>query len=446
MKKVLFLLLAVVTMSCFVACSKDDDESRDKTEDPQDEQITDDPEENGEDEYVVYMLPKTTPIDLTEEQKACVDKMNTFSLNLFKTLASVGLCDGSRFVSPVSVASLLGMLNNGAKGQTSDEISGLLGLTPQDKELLNTFFATLMEAAPLADPSVTLKNASFIAANANMGLQLDNRFVQAAADNYSAESFTLDFSQPSSLTAINDWSSVHTDGMVPQIIDGLSDDVVLVLMNAVCLKATWTEKFDAADTRQEAFSVSDGTTVQLPLMHRKGVARYASNDLYSTLCLPYGSGDKWSMMVLLPQEGKTVADIVKTLDAWSWDVNTKMMKPTQVDIKIPRFGLQSKTDLIKPLTLMGAPSMFSSVSADLTGILSNSPAELYVSLMEQKAAITVDETGTEAAATTVAELELKSATPDMFPAADFHATRPFLFLIQESSSGATFFVGTYAGR
>lgn len=60
---------------------------------------------------------------LSDEQLSAVNKGNTFALNLFRTQAGMD----SKVVSPLSVAYLMGMLANGAEGNTQTEIMKTLG-------------------------------------------------------------------------------------------------------------------------------------------------------------------------------------------------------------------------------------------------------------------------------------------------------------------------------
>ena len=81
----------------------------------------------------------------------------------------------------------------------------------------------------------------------------------------------------------------------------------------------------------------------------------------------------------------------------------------------------------------------------VTGISSNFK-DLFVSMVLQKACIEVSEEGTEGAAATVIGWAMANGNDTgttSFP--EFHATRPFVYLIQEMSSGAIFFIGTYYG-
>ena len=271
-------------------------------------------------------------------------------------------------------------------------------------------------------------------------------------DYYRAEITNLDFSQKTeTLAEVNGWCNDKTHGMIPEILNEseLKANALLLLMNAIYFKATWAEKFDPADTRDKTFTTADGKTQSLPMMHRKALAQYSENDVCTMLNLPYGSGDKWSMKVLLPREGKTVDDVIATLNAESWQQLRYNGWSPIVDIEMPRFKTTFETDLVEPLSAMGAPTMFTPDLAEFPNICSNFKQDLYVGLMKQKAAIEVDEEGTKASAVTVA-MEFESAINPRISEkplnVDFHANRPFVYVIQEASSGVIFFLGTYRGE
>lgn len=390
----------------------------------------------GPDSMVIDMLPKTQYIELTQEQKALVAKSNDFSFNLYRAIHAADN-QKSNITSPLSVAYVLGMLNDGAAGNTAKEISQVLGFGAT-KQTINEYCKALIDQAPIADPSVILQIANIVAANQDVTLEKD--FKNDMQNYYSAEVASLDFSKQSSVDYLNTWCKEKSGGMIPSIIDALSPEDLLVLMNAVYFKATWTEKFDEKDTKDEDFTKADGSTIKLPMMHRNAQIRYCINDVYTGIWLPFGSGDRWSMKVLLPEEGKTIDDIVKSLSGESWENN--YWRHAIVDIKMPRFSTKSDIMLNDMVSKLGAPSIFDPQKADFS-LMSKNQKQFYVSQMKQKAAIEVNEEGTKTTAVTVS---MMAGSNIVNGKGEFHANRPFVYVIQEWSSGAIFFIGTFQGN
>lgn len=447
MKKVLFLAGCLMMTILFVGCgTSSDDELTGNPKNPKKEysqtptHFTEPNDTSGKktgpDSMVIDMLPKTQYIELTQEQKALVAKSNDFSFNLYRAIHAADN-QKSNITSPLSVAYVLGMLNDGAAGNTAKEISQVLGFGAT-KQTINEYCKALIDQAPIADPSVILQIANIIAANQDVTLEKD--FKNDMQNYYSAEVASLDFSKQSSVDYLNSWCKEKSGGMIPSIIDALSPEDLLVLMNAVYFKATWTEKFDEKETQEEVFTKADGSTIKLPMMHRNAQIRYCTNDVYTGIWLPFGSGDRWSMKVLLPEEGKTIDDIVRSLTGESWENN--YWQHAIVDIKMPRFSTKSDIMLNDMVSKLGAPSIFDPQKADFS-LISKNQKQFYVSQMKQKAAIEVNEEGTKTTAVTVS---MMTGSNIVNGKGEFHANRPFVYVIQEWSSGAIFFIGTFQGN
>ena len=432
MKKLLLLIPAVVAL---MGCSSDS---------------TGNDRDDGE--MVIDMLPETRSIVLTQEQRAFVGKNTDFSFNLFRAISQMPKGKKSSIISPISVTYVLGMLNDGAAGNTAKEISSVVGFGEGKTQAVNDFCKKLIDEAPKTDPSVTLEIANIVIGNDYRHVGFEPPYVRDMQDYYRAEITNLDFSQKTeTLAEVNGWCNDKTHGMIPEILNEseLKANALLLLMNAIYFKATWAEKFDPADTRYKTFTTEGEKTQSLPMMHRKALAQYSENDVCTMLNLPYGSGDKWSMKVLLPREGKTVDDVIATLNAESWQQLRYNGWSPIVDIEMPRFKTTFETDLVEPLSAMGAPTMFTPDLAEFPNICSNFKQDLYVGLMKQKAAIEVDEEGTKASAVTVAGFVDSAGGPwdiEKPMNVDFHANRPFVYVIQEASSGVIFFLGTYRGE
>ena len=144
---------------------------------------------------------------------------------------------------------------------------------------------------------------------------------------------------------------------------------------------------------------------------------------------------------LLPREGKTVGDVLSALDAQMWAA-IRWLPMEEVDVKLPRFETTTGVSLVEPMSALGMPSAFNPLTADIPDFC-NIPQ--YISNMFQAAKIRVDEEGTEAAAITVIETN-DSAMPDEPKQYEFHADRPFLYIISERSTSVIFFIGQYMGE
>lgn len=362
-KKLIIRMLLLTTMTAVMSCSKDSDPISDSGNLVNISDSGTEPTDSStnSEEPVIYMLPETRVITLNNEQMQMVKRSNMFSYEMFKAVSNTEEQKGkSLLVSPLSLMYVLGMLNDGASGDTEAEISSLFGLPTASKTAINEYCQALLTQAPQADPSVTLQTANIVATAKDMTTAQQYR--TDMQQFYAAETASLDFTQRSALQFLNNWCNEKTQGMIPLILDNIDPTTRMVLMNAVFFKATWTEKFDPADTRDEIFTGEDAHNATLPMMHRKAIALYAPTDIYSMLCLPYGSGTQWQMIILLPNEGRTVDDVINSQTFMSWEELWQMNNSRyQVDVKIPRFRAASDIVLNDIVAQMGAPLMFSEI-------------------------------------------------------------------------------------
>ena len=380
----------------------------------------------------------------SQEEEPTLDENNDFACNLFRTICEQKKGMGSVIVSPISVGYLLGMLHEGAGGETRRQITDVLGLGGSAQEI-NEYFKKMMDEAPNLDPKVTVKTANCIYFKSSD--QIIPQYKADMQNYYDAQIEAIDFNSSNIVHKINNWCNIHTHGMIPEIISEgeLNPNRVMYLLNAVYFKASWTTKFDSKETRDNYFTKQDGTTVQHRMMHLQTKAAYGEDDLCKMLCLPYGNR-AYSMIVLLPRKGKTINDIVQSLSAQKLEeMRKRKMSSRKVDILLPPFTTESQTGLIGVLSAMGMPRAFG-MSAEFPNMLQGHDNDLFVSMMKQKARIEVNEKGTKAAAVTVAEMSVKSAVVVEEPLYLFHATRPFVYCIVENKTGTIFFMGTYCGE
>ena len=377
----------------------------------------------------------------SQESEETLNSNNDFACNLFRIVNQQSEDEGSIIVSPVSMGYMLGMLGQGAKGETRRQITDVLGMGNSDKEI-NNYFKKLMDEAASVDTSVTINIANSINLNSAMNIRLIPKYKAAMQNYYNAQVDAFDFTVNSNVDIINNWCNTYTDGMIPAILDRLDPEAVMYLLNAVYFNASWTEMFDPKDVRNKYFTKQDGSILEHKMMHLQTKAAYGENDLCEMLCLPYGNGT-FSMNVLLPRKDKTIEDVIQSLSSQEMEQQrVREMTDCKVDILMPRFTTESETDLVEVLSSMGMPLAFNS-GAQFAKMAKG--GDLWVSLMKQKARIEVNEKGTKAAAVTVSGLKRRVSVNEL-RRASFHATRPFVYYIVDNSTGVIYFMGTYCGE
>ena len=388
-----------------------------------------------------FETPKS--IELTADEKLLVEKNNDFAVNLMRQVYT----EANMLLSPLSITYALGMLNNGAAGQTQQEINTTLGFGDAGADAINRFCRKLLTESGTLDEETRVDIANTIYVNSHWGYELKEPFVQKANEFYDAQPESRDFYDGQTIGVINQWASDHTEGMIKKVLDKntFSPNAVSYLLNAIYFKGLWTYKFDKADTRDEEFLTYEKQAYPVvPMMHipfstllENGAGFcYTENDLYQAIKLPYGKG-AYQMTVILPREGKSIWDVLATLNGDNWQFPGPEIP---VDLKLPRFDTDTDIDLKPVMKALGMPTAFDLQRAEFPGFCNT---ETYIDMMKQVAKIKLDEEGTEAAAVTVIGMETTGMHEQKI--VDFHATRPFLYIISEQSTGAIFFIGQYTG-
>ncbi|MDB5134727.1 MAG: serpin family protein [Mucilaginibacter sp.] len=364
-----------------------------------------------------------------EQQNAVAD--NAFTFSLFKTVAAETTNGSNLFMSPLSVSLAMGMTGNGASGQTLTDINTAMNLTGFNQDQVNSYYNKLITDLPKLDPNTTLKIANSIWYK--QGFSVLPQFLQTDSSFYHAKMQALDFSDPSSLNTINTWVGNQTNGKITKIINEIGPDDVMYLINAIYFKSTWLNKFDPAKTQKMAFNLADNSQVQADFMHGTiSVKTYAGNNA-TLLELPY-SNSKFSMVIVMPAAGKTINDIIPSLDGAAWQSWMSNLLPASVDVLMPKFQFSYSVSLNNALTTLGMGSAFTK-DADFSRI--SAGGNLKITAVNHKAYVAVDEDGTEAAAATSVTVTATAVMEHQIT-----INHPFIFVIREMNTGLILFAGT----
>ena len=367
-------------------------------------------------------------VPLTRAEEGFVQAGNAFAWRLTDTVWE-GSEKKSLIISPLSVQYALGMLGNGADAAVAAKLAEVLGY--EGTGAINEFCAKLIETLPQVDTSVTLALAD--------GVLVNDRFTPKAAfksavqTHYDALVESISFSDEKAVMKyVNDWCYKHTYGRITDVLQQIDPLALMYIMNAIYFNADWATPFDKAQTKNESFRTLAGGTAKVGMMHQTLDTGYGENDFGQTVTLPYGNG-KYILTIYLPKQ----KDGLKTIPERDRLAATK--EYCHVILSLPRFKTDYNVEMKGLLAGMGLPVQ------GYTELVEEAGAE--ISKIIHKASITVNETGTEAAAVTVIEMKETSAGPGSEPrTVTFTADHPFLYTISEITSGAILFTGVYTGE
>ena len=384
--------------------------------------------------------PVYPPADLvlTKSELQMVQQSNTFAFNLFNQISDTTAWESdiktkSFMVSPISITYALGMLNNGAAGNTQAQINNVLGFGQTGADSINAFCYKMLQAAPGLDSltKVLIANNIYL----NQGFEIKPEFQKKANDFYDAQPETRNFADGETMDVINKWASDHTEQMIDTVLteDEFDESADYYMLNALYFKGEWTTKFDKAKTKEASFSTPGRKTVMVPMMNLQAEFEYSQNNDYQAIRLPYGNGSYY-MTVLLPKAFN--GDLPALPSAQAWKELNRNMEKTLIDLSMPRIETDTDIDLSDIMKGLGMTDAFTR-AADFREL---SVVWTYIFLFKQVAKIKLDEEGTEAAAVTVIGGKRSDSTPK------FTANHPFIYLISEKNSDAIFFMGRFTGE
>jgi serpin B len=376
---------------------------------------------------------KSETTDLIDSR--LVSANTRFGFKLFSEVAARN-AGKNVFISPSSVALALAMTYNGADGETRQAISRGLELKEMSLEDANRANLQLKSALEKADPKVQLQIANSLWARKEISFRPD--FLERNKEFYGAEVTELDFNDPNSPAAINDWVSRKTNGKIERIVDQIDRDSILFLINAIYFKGKWTAEFKKEETREDNFTTGDGRQKKHPMMTQSGKYNYFDGKKFQAVSLPYGDR-RLSMYIFLPAKGSTLAELQKSLTAENWEKWMDEFDQTPGDIVVPRFRVEYEVELNDALAALGMGVAFDPDRANFSK-MAQGDEQIAIKKVKHKTFAEVNEEGTEAAAATSVEMTVTSV---QVPRERFRMVvdRPFFCAIRDNQSGAVLFMG-----
>ncbi|XP_062266901.1 alpha-1-antitrypsin homolog [Platichthys flesus] len=353
-----------------------------------------------------------------------------FGFSIYKSLNAKAAAGKNIFYSPLGISTALSMLSTGARGETHRQLFSSLGYSAFDQAKVNEAYEHLFHMLGHSQANQRLDVGS--AAAVRSGFSPLETFLKDIKKFYSAEIFNVDFSQAEEAAAeINRFIASKTNDLIKDMVKDLAPEMAMVLISYVYFRGQWEKPFDANLTQKADFQVDENTKIQVDMMKRMGRYEfYQDSDNFTTvIMLPYKGNT--SMMIVLPDEGKmqeVEASICKDHIRHWHDQLFRM----SVNLHLPKFSISADASLGDTLKELGVTDAFSD-NADLSGI--SEEIKLKVSKISHQAVLSVDETGTEAAAGTTMEVMPMSMPEEMT------LNRPFLVFILEHSTKSILFMG-----
>jgi serpin B len=344
-------------------------------------------------------------------------------------------------VSPYSVERAMGMLLDGACGDTAAEIQKALKLPDAGN---NSQIGAEIEAEMLKtfDDKHTIDIDNHLWIQQSYALQ--SNYIDQMKLHYAATPESVDFAGATedARKYINDFIAKATHDKIKEILpaNAVTSLTRLILTNAVYFKGPWRNNFNESATTKADFRTAAGTQ-QVDMMHHTASHAVYEADQFVAFDMDFSAAN-YALMIVLPKADENtdvaaaLADLEKGISSIVFKQIRAEMKSEQVALNMPKFRVEYGASLKELLIQLGVQSAFS--TPDFSAITGN--RELYLSDVLHKAFIDVNENGAEAAAATAVVMKLRSAMPMRKPIS-ITVDHPFLFAIVEKSTQTALFLG-----
>ncbi len=414
MKRFICILLAIVSLASFCACDKNSDS------------LSKDYSRNKEIPVYDFLSGEAqVPEDYEEYTKGTTE----FSFDL---LSAVAHTDDNVVVSPLSVATALSMLANGASSATRKELRNVLA-QGADLEAINSgnYYLNCRLTAFNNDKS------KFTSANSlwlNDSFAVKPAFLQTAVNYYDADIQRVLFSEEKSVDKINKWVADKTDKEITAVLEKLSDSEMAVLINAVLFDDEWATPYEESQLKDGTFHGTKGDTtakfmnsteLYLETSYAKGITKGFAN-------LPL------KFAAILPAEDVDMKTFAEGFSEVRWQGVLGSQQITQTcKAAIPEFEIRSTFDFTDYLKALGIRQAFESAKADFTNLTNTD--DFYVSEVAQQAVVKINSKGVKAAAATT--IKGNGAAAPSEEEKELNFDRPFMFVIYDNESGTPVFAG-----
>lgn len=373
-----------------------------------------------------------------------IEANNQFSWKLFEAMYQQQ-SEKNLFVSPLSAAMALQMTLQGANAETAAEMRQALKLEGIDNAGLRKNYPLLLRRMQRPAEDITLELANSFWAEQKFTFYPE--FLSSVRNDFQAQVENLDFFKPDSVAKINAWSAKATHNKIPNVIEKIENPELVVgfLINAIYFNARWNKPFEQNETRNKAFKLEDGRTVQVPMMRQFSTLPYLPPSEafpHQGIAMPYGKAGKVRMYVFLPSTGKTLKDLHTDLQVQNFSELRRKFISEGGSLELPRFKLKGNHNLNDSLKNSGMKRALRADQADFSLMSPEAKTkQMFISKVTQVSFVDLSEEGTEASVATAVEMLVPySSVPQR--SHSMVVDHPFVFLIHDEETGQILFMGS----
>lgn len=239
---------------------------------------------------------------------------------------------------PLSINTVLSLVQSGAGGNTAKEISKVLYL-PDTKQDIEEIFANLTKAL-FSNSTYNLKSTNKI--YVENGFNISNEFDAKATQVFGAAIESIDFqNKEQAALDINNWVKEQTNNNIKELVSPsyFDEETSAILINSLYFRAEWLRKFLKHDTSIKKFYLDKEQSVDVTMMLVNEEFNYYENDELNVkfLEMPYAGRDI-SMTIVLPNDKEGLSDLEARISRVLVSPN---YTAKYVSVELPKFKFES---------------------------------------------------------------------------------------------------------
>ncbi|AWP00517.1 putative serpin H1-like [Scophthalmus maximus] len=369
---------------------------------------------------------------LSNHAAILADNSATLAFSLYQNMAKETNTENI-LISPVVVASSLGLVALGGKASTVSQVKNILNAAKVKDEQLHSGLAELLtEVSDSKTRNITWKISSRL--YGPNSVKFVDEFVKSSKKHYNCDHSKINFKdKKSAVNSINQWAAKSTDGKVPEVTKDVEKTDGAMIVNAMFFKPRWDEQFHHQMVDNRGFLVSRGYTVSVQMMHRTGLYGFYddSTNKLSILSMPLAH-KKSSVVFIMPYQVETLERLEKMLTKKQLDTWMGKLQQTAVALSLPKVSMEVSHNLQKHLGALGLTDAVDKSKADFSKI--SGKKDLYLSSVFHASALEWDTDGNQIDTSVFGTDKLKN--PKLF-----YADHPFIFLVKDQKTNSILFIG-----
>lgn len=369
-----------------------------------------------------------TNIDFEVNVKKAVSEL---TVDLFKETF-----DGEEntLISPTSITMALSMVANGAEGETLSQMEKVLGRGLKINQINETISVYLSRIESVDD--INIANSIWI--NDMDSIKIKEEFLDVNSKYYNAKIYKEVFNDKTA-DSINSWVYEKTDGMIEKMIDSISPNSIMYLINAIAFESEWEKKYESNQVFEDEFTDYKGNKKEIEMM-KSEEEKYLYDGKAVGFIKPY-KDNKFSFIAILPNEDIGLEEYINQMTGESLFNMINSHKEAKVDVYIPKFSYSYETNMNQVLITLGIEDAFDELKADFSKIAEVKNENIYINKVVHKTFIEVNEKGTKAAAATGVEVNVTSTIVNE-ERYTVRLDRPFIYIIMDNETNMPVFIGS----